>query len=93
MDRDSNGAPILPLLPQYMERACVGIPVVGIAIPAELAQTLIANGLTHHATVTDGNCGVHAFGQALLDVAKRNRTLYNTNKFKTLVRLSNDTQH
>ena len=82
---EPHGTPILPLLPQYMERACEGIPLAGMAIPDGLAQILRANGLIWTDTVTDGNCGLHAFGQSLLDVAKRNKQLYTSNKFKAFL--------
>ena len=85
---ESPETPMLPLLPQYMERVCVGIPMAGMAIPDGLAQTLNAHGLIWTDTVTDGNCGFSAFGQSLLDVAKRSTQLYTSNKFKAFLKNS-----
>ena len=44
----------------------------GGALPLELA----------HDTLTDGNCGLHAFAISLLDGGKRYAALYNTSAFK-----------
>ena len=63
-------------------------PQTGIVrCPPELANGIAGNGLeVAHETLSDGNCGLHAFAISLSDAVKRYRPLSRTlafNKFHT----------
>ena len=56
--------------------------------PPELVSALGANDLeVANNTVTDGNCGLHAFALSLLDVGKRTHGIRTTHAFKKIVSL------
>ena len=53
---------MLPLLATYEKCGGVSLPRVKIPMPESLRRVLAVNGCMHDdATLTDGNCGVHAF--------------------------------
>jgi len=70
------------LLAHYATARRQPAPERGIRCPEALVLLLAQNGLVHRCTVTDGNCGLDSFGQGLRDVAKVDRSLANTNKYK-----------
>ena len=69
-----------PLLLRYDGRPRAAPPAgPGLQCPPELERFLSANGLELcHETVTDGNCGVHAFWLSLHDTCKRYPALART---------------
>ena len=61
------------LLPRVLKRRPVAPPQHGIQCPAALTAALNHNKLVVAQTVTDGSCGLDAFGQALLELSRRDQ--------------------
>ena len=70
----------LPLLPQYAERKRTSMPSTGMRMPVNLVRELATNNLDASETITDGNCGVHAFGLSLARAAAKNQAWRVRNK-------------
>ena len=87
------GAPLSMsfLLPRVLKRRSVAPPQHGMLCPAALTAVLNHNKLFVDQTITNGNCGLDAFGQALLDLSKRDRCLSNRNKYKQFSKSSKTT--
>lgn len=65
-------APTIPLLLRYAACSRAKAPARGIACPDDLLLQLAANRLqVCEATVTDGNCGLHAFALGICQLAQR----------------------
>ena len=79
------------LLPRVLKRRSVAPPQHGIQCPAALTAALNHNKLVVAQTVTDGNCGLDAFGQALLELSRRDQILRNRNKYKQFTKFSTTT--
>ena len=79
------------LLPRVLKRRSVAPPQHGIQCPAALTAALNHNKLVVAQTVTDGNCGLDAFGQALLELSRRDQILRNRNKYKQFTKFSRTT--
>ena len=76
----------MPFLSRYADRRVV-LPGDGITCPQELVDELQANQLIVDATtVTDGQCGLHAFLISLADARHRWPSLTRTCAWKTLAR-------
>ena len=77
------------LLVRYWARprqTCAG---TAIRCPGDLVRDLAQNSLEVDDTVTDGNCGLHAFGLSLADGGKHNKDLSSTSAFKEFRALMN----
>ena len=88
---------LVPLLIEHANKRC-GAPAPIVSAPPQLVVWLAQNGLIlRDDTLSDGNCGIHAFLLSLVDFADRNPTIKATNKYKQLSRLlkkgSTATQH
>ena len=74
----------LPLLPKLVQRPNHR-PAGGLLMPLDWKTELAQKGFdVADDTITDGNCGIHAFATSLLDVAQREKlfqTHHNSNKF------------
>ena len=68
---------VLPFLIRYSSRSCLLPPPVGIPCPPELVNACAINSLAVRATVTDGNCGIDAFRQAVLEESRATAALHN----------------
>ena len=60
----------VPFLVRYGSGGFQGPPTNGIPCPEQLVKLCAANGLFVRQTVTDGNCGLDAFEQALCSLPK-----------------------
>ena len=77
------------LLARYWARprhTCAG---PAIWCPEDLVRDLAHNSLEVSDTVTNGNCGVHAFGLSLADAGKHNKILSSTLAFKEFRAMNN----
>ena len=79
------------LLPRVLKRRSVAPPQHGILCPAALTAVLNHNKLFVDQTITNGNCGLDAFGQSLFDLSKRDRCLSNRHKYKQFSKFSKTT--
>lgn len=78
-------APTIPLLLRYVVRSRAKAPAEGIACPDNLLLQLAANSLhVFEATVTDGNCGLHAFAIGIWQLAQRYAGVRNHPLFRKL---------
>ena len=65
-----------PLLPRYRIIPRCATPSAGIRLPEALRAEIKLQGLeVIEETVTDGNCGLHAFGLGLLEAGAHTRLL------------------
>ena len=72
----------LHLLPMMVQRPNCR-PTSGMLMPVEWRRELPREGFeVNEETVTDGNCGIHAFAIALIDAAESDRVLDRTSQFK-----------
>ena len=72
----------LPLLPMMVHRS-TRRPTGGLLMPIEWRTELAQQGFdVIDDTVTDGNCGIHAFVIALIDAAAIDKILASTSQFK-----------
>ena len=77
------------LLPTYHRHLGLAGPAASaIPPPEDLRRQLAQQGQDIVDTVTDGNCGLDAFGLGLASVASRNQVLYNTYAYKALPRIN-----
>ena len=76
------------LLPTYHRHLGLAGPAASSIPPPDLSPQLAQQGQGIVDTVTDGNCGLDAFGLGLASVASRNQVLYNTYAYKALQRIS-----
>ena len=73
---------LMHLLPMMVERPNLR-PTTGLMMPAAWRLELYQEGLDAvDETVTDGNCGIHAFAIGLIDAAGSNKMLATTSQFK-----------
>ena len=71
-----------PLLPMVASRPN-SRPTSGLLMPAEWRRELAQEGFdVCDETITDGNCGIHAFAIALLDAAEGDKGLASTSQCK-----------
>ena len=70
------------LLAKYWARPRCQNAGPGLTCPPGLVLDLANNGLQVAEVVTDGDCGVHAFGIGLASEGSRNQRLKNTAAFK-----------
>ena len=81
-----------PLLHHYDDCRRSGTPSSGIEVPAaQHTEIELQNLELIDETVTDGNCGVHAFALALLEAGQHHQPLYKTARFKKCLPTRRDT--
>ena len=81
------------LLPTYHRHLGLAGPAASaIQPPEDLRRQLAQQGQDIVDTVTDGNCGLDAFGLGLASVASRNQVLYNTSAYKAFLKAKTKNQ-
>ena len=81
----------VPFLVRYGSGGFQGPPTNGISCPEQLVKLCAANGLFVRQTVTDGNCGLDAFEQALCSLPN-GRTMHNQSKMRGLAKAKASSQ-